>query len=227
MTDKNKSALLVGASGLVGNELLKLILESSNYDKVKIFVRKRMSIEHPKLEQIVVDFDHLENYKVHFKVNDLYCCLGTTIKKAGTEEAFRKVDFEYPVTLSKLAKQSGVQNFLIITALGADANSKIFYSRVKGEVEEEIKKIGLSSVRIFQPSLLLGERQEFRFGERLSILLSPIFSWVLVGRLRKYKPLKAKDVAVAMYLIGQTQRIGIFTYQSNQILDLNHQESKD
>ncbi|WML44128.1 oxidoreductase [Neobacillus sp. PS3-40] len=221
MDKGNKTALLIGASGLVGNELLKLILKSSSYEKVKIFVRKRISIEHPNLEQIVINFDHLEEQEPHFKVNDVYCCLGTTIKKAGSQAAFKKVDFEYPVNLAKIAKKNGVQKFLIISALGADANSNIFYNRVKGELEEEVKKINLPSLHIFQPSLLLGKRQEFRFGEKIAILLSPIFSQFLRGGLQKYKPIKANDVACAMYVTAQSEQIGTKAYHSNQIFDLS------
>jgi uncharacterized protein YbjT (DUF2867 family) len=220
-----KSALLVGASGLVGSELLTIILQSPAYDRVKIFVRKKVRFEHPKLEQILIDFNHLEAYDEHLKVNDVYCCLGTTIKKAGTQQAFKKVDFEYPIRLAQLAKRNGVQKFLIITALGANEKSKVFYSRVKGEVEEEIKEIGLPTFHIFQPSLLLGNRKEFRFGEWLSILCSPLFSLVMIGGLRKYRPILARNVACAMYSVGQTELTGIYTYESDQIKDLSHKNT--
>jgi uncharacterized protein YbjT (DUF2867 family) len=218
---EKKSALVAGASGLVGTALLTCLLESQAYEKVKVFVRNRIDIESPKLDQIVVDFDKLEEFNEHFKVDDVFCCLGTTIKKAGSKEAFRKVDFEYPVHLGKLAKKNGVQRFLIITALGADKDSKIFYSRVKGETEVELKSIGLTSLHIFQPSLLLGERKEFRLGEKLSILLSPLVKPILAGGLRKYQPIKAQDVALAMSLIAQTQLTGIYTYQYNDIMKIN------
>lgn len=219
MSEVKKSALLAGASGLVGSELLKYILDRPVYEKVKVFVRKAMNIEHPKLEQIVVDYDHLDQYQEHFRVDDVFCCLGTTIKKAGSQAAFQKVDFEYPLALAKLAKQGGAQKFLIITALGSDANSKVFYNRVKGEVEEAIKKIGLPSLQIFQPSLLLGNRQEFRFGEKVAIVLSPLFSLLLAGPMKKYKPIQAKDVAFAMYLTAQKPSWGNHTYESDQILN--------
>jgi len=215
--ESNKTALLAGATGLVGNELLQYILQRPAYTKVKVLVRRPLQIEHPKLEQIVVDFDHLEQYQEHFRVDDVYCCLGTTIKKAGSQETFKKVDYEYPLALAKLAKQGGAQKFLIITALGSDANSNIFYNRVKGEVEEAIKQIGLPSLHIFQPSLLLGDRQEFRFGEKIGVVLSPLISPLMVGSMKKYRPIQAKDVAFAMYLTAQKSLTGTFVYKSDQI----------
>ncbi|MDN7242036.1 oxidoreductase [Planococcus sp. N028] len=219
----SRSALLAGASGLVGTELLHVLLESPVYEHVKIFVRKPLDAKHPKLEQVIVDYEELENYTIHFKVHDVYCCLGTTIKKAGSQEAFRKVDYEYPVRLANMARVHGVQNFLIVSALGADATSKVFYSKTKGEVEEQLKKLDLPALHIFQPSLLLGNRQEFRLGEKTAVVLSPIFTPFLAGRLQKYKPVSARSVANAMYATAQTNRIGTFTYPSGQIKDLSQQ----
>ncbi|PLR95294.1 oxidoreductase [Bacillus sp. T33-2] len=224
MTEIYKSALLVGASGLTGKELLHYLLESAAYNKVTVLVRKHINIEHQKLEQIVVDFDQLENYEKHFKVNDVYCCLGTTIKKAGSQETFRKVDFDYPITLCKLARKNEVEKFLVITALGAKANSRIFYNRIKGEVEEQVKKIGIPSLHIFQPSLLLGDRAEYRPGEHIAASLTPFFKFFLTGGLRKFRPIRAKDVALAMYLTGQKSVRGTYTYQSDQIEDVSRQE---
>lgn len=219
--DKNKKALLVGASGLVGYELIQILLEAPEYDSVTIFIRNKLNINHPKLKQLVINFDHLQNYNEYFKVDDVYCCLGTTIKKAGSQEAFRKVDFDFPLTLAKLSKENEVQKFLIITAMGADSNSKIFYNRVKGEVEEAIKKVGLPSLHIFRPSLLLGERKEFRFGEKLASILSPLFSGFMVGSLRKYKPIHGRNVALAMYRKGHTKEIGSYIYSSDAIQDIS------
>jgi uncharacterized protein YbjT (DUF2867 family) len=213
----SRTALLVGATGLVGNELMELLLNQPGYDLVKVFTRRSLRKNHPKLEEIVVDFDQLYQYKQHFNVDAVYCCLGTTIKKAGSQDAFRKVDYQYPIELAKLAKEADVENFLIITAMGADSNSKIFYNRVKGEVEKHLQRLQLPSLHIFRPSLLLGDRNEFRLGEKIGIILSPIFSWLLVGPLKKYKPIQAKNVAIAMLLIGQKQNRGIHIYSSHQI----------
>ncbi|WP_106534075.1 oxidoreductase [Planomicrobium soli] len=219
----SRSALLAGASGLVGTELLHVLLENPVYEHVKIMVRKPLDAKHPKLEQVVVDYEELENYSIHFKVHDVYCCLGTTIKKAGSQEAFKKVDYEYPVRLANMASVHGVQNFLIVSALGADAESKVFYSKTKGELEEQLKKLELPALHIFRPSLLLGNRQEFRLGEKTAIALSPIFSLFLTGPLQKYKPVSARSVANAMYTIAQINQTGIYTYPSDQIKKINQQ----
>jgi uncharacterized protein YbjT (DUF2867 family) len=219
--EKKKSVLLVGATGLVGGELLTFLLNHPGYEKVKVFIRKPMKINHPKLEQINVDFDKLHQYREHFNVNDVYCCLGTTIKKAGSQEAFRQVDYEYPLGLAKLAVESDVERFLIITAMGADKSSNVFYNRVKGEVEEELRNSGIGTLHIFRPSLLLGEREEFRLGEKLAILLSPILSFAMIGGLRKYKPIQANNVAKAMFLTGQTKVCGTFVYPSDDIQQIS------
>lgn len=221
MQTGEKTALLAGASGLTGNELLHFVLESPHYAKVKVLVRKRLSIEHPKLEQIVTDFDRLDEFEDHFHVHDVFCCLGTTIKKAGSQKQFRKVDYEYPVTLCRLANKMGAEKFLMISSLGADANSNIFHSKVKGEVEEEVKRIGLRSVHIFRPSLLLGDRAELPVGEKIAVWLSPLLKLVLFGRLRQYRPIPAKHVALAMVSAAQSPLPGTYTYPSDVIEEMS------
>lgn len=221
MSVEQRTALLAGASGLVGAALLQHLLEGQQYSRVKVLVRSPLSTEHPRLEQIVVDYDNLDSYKQHFSVDAVYCCLGTTIKKAGSQEAFKRVDLEYPLTLAKLAKHNGVQRFLMITAVGANRGSRNFYSRVKGEVEEGLKSSGLPSLHIFRPSLLLGDRQEFRLGEKLAIMLNPLLKLILRGGLRKFKPILAADVAQAMAKKGQTSEKGCFIYESHQIYDIS------
>lgn len=213
----NKTALLAGASGLVGNELLHILLDSPNYNQVKILVRRPLEMAHEKLEQVVTDFDKLDQYANYFDVDDVYCCLGTTIKKAGSQDAFKKVDYEYPLKMAELAKSQQVKNYLIITALGADADSKVFYSRTKGQLQVRLKKIGLTALHIFQPSLLLGERQEFRLGEKAATVLSPAISKLLKGKMKKYKPVEARDVALVMYEVAQIERTGNYTYPSDRI----------
>lgn len=213
----NKTALLAGASGLVGNELLHILLDSPYYSRVKILVRRPLDMAHEKLEQVVTDFDKLDHYAHHFDVDDVFCCLGTTIKKAGSQDAFKKVDYEYPLKMAEMAKSQQVKNFLIITALGADAESKVFYSRTKGQLQVRLKKTRLTALHVFQPSLLLGERQEFRLGEKAATVLSPIISKLLQGKMKKYKPVEARDVALAMYEVAQIERTGNYTYPSDRI----------
>lgn len=218
MNREKRTALIVGATGLVGNELLHILLDSSMYESICILVRMRISTEHTKLTQQIVDFNALEKHAEMFAVDDVFCCLGTTIKKAGSQEAFKKVDFEYPLQVARLAKQKDAKQFLIISAMGANKNSKVFYSRVKGEIEAALEDVDILSLHIFRPSLLLGKRKEFRLGERFAEVISPIFSVLLIGRLRKYKPIQAKDVAIAMYENAKDGQIGRFVYDGNQMI---------
>ncbi len=216
-----KTALLAGASGLVGNELLHILLESPHYEAVKTIGRRHLDIKHPKLEQVIVDFDRLENCQHKLGADDVYCCLGTTIKAAGSQQAFRKVDFEYPAKLAQLTLAQDARKFLVISALGADSSSKVFYSRTKGHLEDALKETGFPALHIFQPSLLLGDRKEFRLGEKAAILLSPLYSPLLVGRLKKYKPISARRVAVAMHHAAQDVSIGTYTHSSYRIFTLS------
>ncbi|MBM7661360.1 uncharacterized protein YbjT (DUF2867 family) [Bacillus mesophilus] len=216
-----KTAVIVGASGLVGKSLLEILLSSDYYDHVKILVRNKLEITHNKLEQIKVNFDQLELYKEHLYAEDVFCCLGTTIKKAKTKEAFKLVDFEYPVKLALLSEECGVRNFLIITAMGSDVNSRFFYNQVKGEVEQEIHNIKIPAIHIFRPSLLLGNRDEFRLGEKFASSLTPLLNIFLTGGRKKYRPIQAKDVASAMYHAANIDHCGLFIYESDEIFTMS------
>ncbi|MNI42038.1 hypothetical protein D3C73_963080 [compost metagenome] len=217
MNVEKRTALIIGATGLVGNELLHILVQSDAYEHVKVIIRKPLSIKHDKLTQLVVNFDEFYEYEDEFAVHDVFCCLGTTIKKAGSQAAFKKVDFDYPVQAAKLAKNQGARQFLIISAIGANAQSNLFYSRVKGEVEEALKQLQLPSLHIFRPSLLLGNRKEFRFGEKAAAIIIPIFSPLLAGKLNKYKPIQAKQVAQAMVQNAIKIRSGEFEYEWMQM----------
>ncbi|WP_369426627.1 oxidoreductase [Paenibacillus ehimensis] len=179
-----KQAIVAGSTGLVGRELVSLLLDHPAYDRVITLVRTSSGIRHPKLEQRVISFDRLaDESAVGFEGADVFCALGTTIKKAKTREQFRKVDYGYPMELGRLASASGAAQFLIVTAIGADKQSVFFYSRVKGETEDGLRALGLPSLHIFRPSLLLGEREEVRFGERMAALLSRVAGFAMRGPL--------------------------------------------
>lgn len=213
----SRTALLVGASGLVGGHCLELLLDDEDYEKVVTLGRRDIGVNHIKLEQHLIDFDRLSEYADLFNAKDVFCCLGTTIKKAGSEEAFRRVDFGLPHELAKIASAKGAKQFLLVSSLGADASSRIFYNRVKGDLEEAISSIRFDGVGIFRPSLLLGHRTEFRFGERIAEKTSRLFSFLFVGRLAKYRPIHARMVAAAMVKIAKEQPNGVNIYESDQI----------
>lgn len=212
-----KSALIAGASGLVGGELLHYLLDGDQYDKVVALVRKPLGIKHPKLEEIIVDFENLFNYKDHFRVDDVFCCLGTTIKKAKSKEAMLRVDVDYPLIIARVAKEMGAKQFLVISSIGANPNSFIWYTRMKGLLEEQLKEVGFHSLHILRPSLLLGKRAEFRLGETVGAFLSTKLSFAFIGPLKKYKAISGKTVALGMYKIAQSDKKGVNIYISNEI----------
>ncbi|MCM3676016.1 oxidoreductase [Peribacillus simplex] len=164
-----------------------------------------------------MDFENLSKYADLFNVSDVFICLGTTIKQAKTKEAFRKVDYDYVIEAAKMANTSNVEKLLIITAMGANSKSKFFYSRVKGDAEGMLQHLKLNTVHIFRPSLLLGERKEFRAGEKISGMLSTFAKFVFVGPLRPYRAIEANKVAAAMYAAAQTTAKGYHFYNSDEI----------
>lgn len=212
-----KIALIAGATGLVGNELLQFLLKGNEYDKVVALVRRPLAIKHPKLMEKIIDFDKLEDYKEIFTVDDVFCCLGTTIKKAKTKEAMWKIDVDYPLAIAKLASAEGSKRFLLVSSMNADPKSPIFYSQMKGKLEEEMKQIPFESTMILRPSLLLGNRQEFRLGERAASAIFKKVPFIFAGPLKKYRAIEGKTVASAMYREAQENKPGITIYSSEQI----------
>ncbi|CAH0138348.1 NAD(P)H-binding protein [Peribacillus sp. Bi134] len=213
----NKTALILGATGVVGTQLVKQLSNSKIYSEIHLLTRREMKFTEPKCTGHVVDFDNLSQYAYLFNVTDVFICLGTTIKKAKSKEAFRKVDYDYIIEAAKMAKTSNVEKLLVITAMGANSKSKFFYSRVKGDLEGTLQRLEMNTVHIFRPSLLLGEREEFRAGEKISGLLSTFVKFVFVGPLRPYRAIEANKVAAAMYAAAQTTAKGYHFYNSHEI----------
>lgn len=212
-----RTALVAGATGLVGRALLQLLLADPAYGQVTALLRRPLELQDSRLVQQIVDFDQLERHAAAFRADDLFCCLGTTIKKAGSQEAFRRVDFEYPLTMGRLAKAQGVKQYLIVTATGANPRSRFFYNRVKGEVEQALADLQLEGLQIFRPSLLLGQRQEPRPGEAVAALLGRLVAPALVGPLRRYRPIPAAAVAWAMVRVAHQRLPGRRIYESEAI----------
>jgi uncharacterized protein YbjT (DUF2867 family) len=209
-----KTALVAGSTGLIGSQLLQLLLTDTYYDVVKAISRKPLEISHPRLENIVLDFDRLTEYRDKLKADDVFCCLGTTIKKVKTKEKFRKVDFDYPVELAKLTRTNGTEQYLLVSALGADKNSKIFYNQVKGDVEEAIGKIGFTTFHIFRPSLLMGDRSESRSGEEAGKVFFKYLGFLVP---RKYKGIDSVKVAKAMQQLAAKPQQGIYIHESEDL----------
>lgn len=219
-----KTAILFGGSGLVGGFCLDLLLESPIYAKVLSFGRKKMNREHKKLEQIVIDFDNLSESENLIQGNDLFCTLGTTIKKAGSQEAFRKVDLVYPAEIAKIAVKNGVSQFILVSSAGADSNSSSFYTKVKGELEDVIRELPFWGIHILRPSLLLGNRKESRPLERFGIIVSRGIGFLMGDLLGKYQPVKAEDVAKAMVIEAQSLEGGIKRLTSDAMVKIGKSE---
>jgi uncharacterized protein YbjT (DUF2867 family) len=198
----SRSALLVGATGLVGSHLLTRLLAQPDYRRVTTWVRREVPLQDPKLRQLVVDFEKLQQYSSALDAEDIFVALGTTIKNAGSQKAFYRVDHDYPVQIASLGKQAGAQRYLMVSALGANANSRVFYNRVKGEAENAIREMGLPKLWFFRPSLLLGSRAESRAGEKMGEVVGKLITPLLLGGLRKYRPIEADAVAAAMVYVA-------------------------
>ncbi len=212
-----RTALLVGASGLVGGHLLQTLLADEAYSRVTVLVRKPLPISHPKLVQETVDFTRLSDVAGKISAQDVFCTLGTTIGKAGSQEAFRKVDFEYPLQVAEMALLRGAEQYLIVTAIGSDSRSPIFYSRTKGEVEEAIAALGYKTFVVFRPSFLAGERTESRLGETLGIALGKLLGFAMIGPMAKYRVIDAEVVAKAMLLEAKRNAPGKRLIDSDEI----------
>ncbi len=213
----SKTAIIAGATGLTGKFLLQLLIDSEIYSSVKVITRKTLDLNKPKVQEIITDFNTIDNFKHLLVADDVFCCLGTTIKKAKTKDAFKIIDMDYPLRIATLCKENKASQYLLISSMGANPNSLIFYPKVKGMLEEELKKIGFDGLHIFRPSLLLGKRQEFRFGEYLGTAIYKLFAWTLIGKLKKYKGIKAEAVAFGMFKQAQLNLKGIHIYESDKI----------
>jgi uncharacterized protein YbjT (DUF2867 family) len=207
-----RTAIMAGASGLVGEQCLRHLLARGLHEKVVAFVRGPLNITHKRLEQRTVDYERLGRMSAFPRAQDVFCCLGTTIKKAGSKAAFRLVDYEYVVRLAETSRRSGADHFYLVSAAGADPNSRIFYSRVKGEAERAVGRLGFAGLHVFRPSFLIGKRNERRPGEAIGIAAARLVSVALVGGARKYRPIRAETVARAMVVIARERPAGAHVY---------------
>jgi uncharacterized protein YbjT (DUF2867 family) len=206
------TALLAGASGLVGGECLRRLVDSESYGRVVVVTRRDLGegARHPKVRQVVTEFDRLGDVQSKLRADHVFCALGTTIRKAGSQAKFREVDFEYPLRFAQLARKNGATHFSIVSALGASRSSPFFYSRVKGEVEEGLRRMGWPSLAILRPSVIAGARGESRPLERMSeqlLRLAPA-TW---------RPVAASDIAAAMVAIALASPPGVTIVESRDI----------
>lgn len=195
-----RTALVAGASGLVGMELVRQLVESPDYLRVVALVRRKLDIQHPKLVQEVIDFDHPDVSKIIG--DDYFCALGTTLRRAGSKAAQYRVDCEYPYEIAKIALANGTKQCLLVSSIGADALSSNFYLRTKGELEQKLASLGFEAFISGRPSMLFGDRKEFRPLEWIGIPLFRLFEPLMVGKWRKYRGIAAKTVAAALIALA-------------------------
>lgn len=215
----SKTAILLGATGLTGGYVLELLLNSDKYDQVLLFNRRTIGKTHPKLKEFVVDLLDLNAHKDNFKADVVFCCIGTTNAKTPDKELYRKIDYGIPVTAAKLSKANGIKVFLVMSSLGADKNSRVFYNRTKGEMEEAVLSQNIKYAYILQPSLIGGDRNEKRTGEFIAKKLMKLVNPLLIGGLKKYRSIHPKTIAKALVYLANTKRAsGVIS--SNEINEL-------
>jgi uncharacterized protein YbjT (DUF2867 family) len=215
-----KTALLAGATGLVGGHVLRTLLVDDAYETVTALVRRPLALEHPKLRTAIVDFDQFGQSAVKIAADDAYCCIGITLRAAGSKPALRKVDHGYIVDLARLARASGTRQFLLVSSISANARSPFFYTRTKGQTERDITKLGFSAAHFFRPSLLRGERTEPRPLEEAFAVLFKFIEPILGGPLSRYHSVQSSDVGRAMVAAAHRHAAGVHVHHYDEIIDL-------
>ncbi|RFZ92553.1 NAD-dependent epimerase/dehydratase family protein [Mucilaginibacter conchicola] len=210
-------AIIAGASGLIGSKLLDILLQKAQYSEVLVLVRRELPLSHPKLAQLVIDFDDLDNYAAAITGHAIFSCLGTTKGQTPDKAEYRKIDHDYPVKLAQLAKQNGVKQFHLISAVGANKNASNSYLKLKGEVEDDVEKVGIPVLHIYEPSMLVGERKEKRLAETIINGIFKVIDPLLVGGLKKYQSIKAPQLAWAMYKLSLDDAEGTFIHTTDKI----------
>jgi len=211
-----KTALIAGATGLVGRELIKELIESDVYQKIIVLSRRELTISDPKLQVKIVHFDFLDEVVFSENIDECFCTLGTTQKKSG-QEGLLKVDYEYVLKLAHLCITYNIPKFLVVSSQGANSNSSFFYMQTKGQMEEAIKKAGIQTIYLVRPSLILGDRNEFRFAEKAGSYIYKLFTPLMTGKLKKLRPVSALQIARCLVDLAQNNEPGALTIESDYI----------
>lgn len=206
-SNKLKIALVLGATGLVGEELTQQLIKDESFGKIVIISRRPLKLNHPKIQVLIVDFDNLSEHALDFQGDVLFSSLGTTIKNARTKEAQYKVDYTYQYNVAKICAENGVHHYVLVSAIGASSKSKVFYSKMKGELEEAVNLLNFESISILQPSVLEGKRKEFRLGEKIGIVVMKLIGFL--PYLNKYRVAPVQKVAQCMINCVKTKKTGI------------------
>lgn len=218
-----KTALVIGATGLVGSELTNLLLADDRFDKVKVFVRRSTGKQHPKLEEHRVNFDAVPAWQSLLTGDVLFSSLGTTLKQAGSKEAQYKIDFTYQYNVAKAAAENGVTQYVLVSSAGASPQSRLFYSRMKGELEKAVQTFSFAHIHILQPGILQGERDEFRLGERIGVGMLSVTRYI--PGLQKYKPIPGATVAQAMINAAFREQEKVDVWDLDKVFELAGQNA--
>jgi len=201
-----KTAIILGATGLTGRHLLQELIKDNHYTTVKLFSRSRIENLPVKAEQFIGNLLELENFKKDFIADEVFCCIGTTAKKTPNKEAYKKIDYGIPVTAAKLAKENNIPTFLVVSAIGANAKSSIFYTKIKGEMEQEVLRQNIPNTYILQPSIIGGNRNETRIGEKIGVAIFRVLQPLFIGKLKKYKITEAEHIVQAMINLAHSKK---------------------
>lgn len=210
-------AIIAGASGLIGSSLLTILLNEPACAEVTVLVRKKTGTNHPKLTELIVDFDKLDDYSGEINGHALFCCIGTTKNKTPNLTDYYKIEHDYPLTLGQLAVKNSVKQYHYVSSIGADKDSTAYYTKFKGQTEYDLQQLNLPSLHIYRPSILTGKRKDFRPMEKFASGLMYIINPLLIGSLKKYRSIPAKTVAMAMYKQSINSDDGVFIHPSDQI----------
>lgn len=214
-----KHALVFGGTGLVGSYLLEELAGDPGYDSITSCVRTPKSAQNSRVKEVVVDFDKLKDNRVLFQADEVFICLGTTIKKAGSVANMEKIDRDLPVEIAQMAREGGVKRLAVVSSIGANESASNYYLRIKGEMEHGIRTFDFENIVIVRPSIILGNRKEKRFGESVGRALIKSLSFLLIGRLRRYRGIHARTIAKAMINIFK-QDLQEVIYESDELSDL-------
>jgi uncharacterized protein YbjT (DUF2867 family) len=216
-----KTAIILGASGLTGNILLHKLIEDKRYDSIKLFSRSKIGGLPNKVIQFTGNLLKLEEFKVDFTADEVFCCIGTTAKKTPNKKRYRQIDFGIPVTAAKLTKENNIEKFIVISAIGANKKSSVFYNKTKGEMEHAVLQQSIKNTLILRPSLIGGDRKEQRFGEKIALVVFKVMQPLLIGKLKEYKTIDAENIAKAMLYLANHKTNAEVIFTSNEILELS------
>ncbi|MEW7289229.1 NAD-dependent epimerase/dehydratase family protein [Aquimarina sp. 2304DJ70-9] len=216
-----KTVIILGATGLTGGMLLHQLINDARYDKIKLFSRKSTGISHPKIEEHLINMLQLRDYAEDFTADEVFCCIGTTASKTSDKDLYHKIDYGIPVSAARLCKTNTIDTFIIISALGADAKSRVFYNRTKGEMEEAVLEFDIPKTHILQPSLIGGQRDEKRPGEYFFKVLMKVVNPLLIGSLKKYRTIDPETIVSAMIWLANHD-FGKKRVLSDEIKDISH-----